>query len=39
MPKIDKPIGTLAGGDGVVAVIADVVPVLQQGTVDPKQAI
>ncbi len=39
VPKIEKPIGTLAGADGIVAVIAEVVPALQQGTVDPKQAI
>jgi hypothetical protein len=39
VPKIDKSNGTLTGGEGVVAVIAEVVPALQPTTVEPKHAI
>ncbi len=39
MPKIDKVKGTIPGGEGVVAVIVDGVPVIQPGAVDPKLVV
>ena len=39
MPKIDKAKVTIAGTEGVVAVIVDTVAGIQATTVDPKHAI
>jgi hypothetical protein len=39
MPKVDKPGPGLPGADGVIAVVAEVVPVLQHGTIDTKRAV
>ncbi len=36
MPKIDKPIVTISGTEGAVAILVDVVPGMQPTTVDQK---
>jgi hypothetical protein len=37
--KIDKAKISISGGDGVVAVIVDAVPVIQPGAVDPEHIV
>jgi hypothetical protein len=37
--KIDKAKVTIPGGDGVIAVIVDAVPIIQAGAVDPKHVV
>lgn len=36
MPKVDKGNVTLDGSDAAVAIMVDIVPGIQQTTVDPK---
>jgi hypothetical protein len=39
MPKIDKPGVTIPGTDGAIAAVTDILPALQQATIDPKHVV